>query len=141
MSGPPLADLHEGTLNLLRAHVGQIAVFDADVPAKPPADSHGFVKPYIVVWPFVGNPIDVPLNGIALPPGYLHQTQLTCVGGDVTRCMQALSAARVALQGRRPYLTASPYDEQVTNEPIRVDPDIGPSRHYAPLIFTCTANQ
>ncbi len=119
----------------LNSYDGEI-VDDNDNPTTPPLDTDGRVHPYAVFYPSPGRR---DLRRLAhVPTNVAWSFQVTCVGGDNTRCLWASDQVSGALTGLR--LTV---DGQATGKlaegadtgPMRRDDDVTPARLFVPLLF------
>jgi hypothetical protein len=129
--------LHAGVLEALNA-VPHITGYDGNVPANPPADTDGYVLPYWVLWPSPGiHPAEALSPGCATGPELDWLLQVTCVGGDSIRCLQAVTLVRGALTGLTPATGAGYLRQEPVNTPMQIDRDVTPPRHFLPLFFRC----
>ena len=113
-----------------------LTVFDGEVPSTPPLDGDGAVKPYTVLWGGGGEPLPSSLawkhEDLDLP------FQVTCAGGDLTRCLWALDTARGVLLDQVlivPGRSLGPIRPDGNPGPPRLDDDVEPSRHWVPALF------
>lgn len=124
--------LTDWTLARLRASGGQ--VYDGMLPASPPMQANGEVKPYMSVWT---QPLrehdEQPLSYTT--PETAGDLRITVVGptpGTVRSWSQGVirSLNRVAVPGGGEYRHAPPH------VPITFDTTVAPGRYFQPLTFS-----
>jgi hypothetical protein len=128
------SDLHDVVWGLLEA-VSDVDAYDSEVPATPPLDPDGRVRAYAVLYASPGALSASALDGNQRT--ILGSVQVTCVGGDPSRALKCIDAVRSGLSG---YVTVDGLTRVVRAReddpgPVRVDTDVWPPRHYAPLEF------
>jgi hypothetical protein len=131
---PTSSTLHDVIWERMEA-IADIDVYDAEMPATPPMDPDGRVRAYAVLYTSPGN-----LMASALDGGQrclLGSVQVTCVGGDPSRALGCVDAVRTGLIGSVTVdgLTRVIRAREEDAGPLRVDPNVWPPRHYAPLEF------
>lgn len=130
------AELHAGVVAHLRT-LGNLSVYDGEVPDAPPADpGTGHVYPYVVVWPSAGwtpaeaRTVDGDGHGALEWP-----VQVTVAAGEPGWCLEAVHAVRAALDGLEPAVGAGPLREEPGGPTVRPDRDATPVRFFVPLLF------
>jgi hypothetical protein len=121
-------DFTAGPVNLYRGKV-----------EAPPLDDDGTVHAYAVLYESPGRRSGSRLGSTR---DRVDSTfQVTCVGGDTTRCLWAVDKITTALTGHRleiPTRTRRPRiveDEANAFRNIIEDVDVTPSRFFVPLLF------
>lgn len=126
------ATLHAAARERLDALI-TVTVYDADVPAHPPADEQGRVYPYAVVWPSPGaTPPEAAVDGST---GTDWVVAVTVAAGDVDWCLQTVTVVRRALTGDPIAPGATLVDTTPAARTLLVDRDVAPARFYVPLEF------
>lgn len=105
-------------------------------PGDPYWDPDGRVHAYTVFYPAAGFRSS---NRVGAGLSFLDWSfQVTCVGGDRTRCLWCVDKIRSAFTGRRLTLTggrAGRIRELGNPGPVRIAQDVAPTRAYLPLDF------
>jgi len=138
MSIPSARLLHDAVLAALQAVLDN--VFDGEVPDSPPKDGDQRVQAYVVLYSGAGRAYTEAV--CATPTDLNWPFQITCVGGDETRCLWAIDATRSALTGRRLIVAGASVGlirEDGDLGPIRRDDAVQPPRHYLPLLYRLDA--
>lgn len=121
------------TTTAMPAYVG-------DVPAKPPADTTGRVKPYSVIWPSAGYLPDYARTAggtDAEDSGLEWPVQVTVAAGDPAWCLQAAASVRARMAGAVLVAGAGPLREESASPAMQKDPDVQPPRWFVPLLWRC----
>ena len=107
--------------------------YDGDVDSEPPKDPDGAVHAYLVFYPGAGRSYSDRVSGRG--SRFAWTFQVTCVGGDRTRCLWCVDKVRAALAGQR--ISIGRITELGGNESRMptVDYDTTPRRRYVPLDF------
>jgi hypothetical protein len=116
-----------------------VSVFDGQVPAKVPADSAGFVLPYVAIYAGAGNDLEAERDSTGLvDTGVLDMPfQTTCVGASALTCLAVARDVRRALANHpvgAGFIKPAGFDTQV---PIP-DNQVTPARFYLPLQWRLT---
>lgn len=142
MTGVSRRALTTAVEGMLRAAAPLVGVYVGGVPDTPPADPDGRVHVYAVLWPGPGASTQDRL--VPIVDGLLWTFQITCVGGDITRCMACVDAVTGALTGRTLALAniATGYLRELGDPgPAREDRDARPSRWFVPLTYQLHATR
>jgi hypothetical protein len=126
----------------LRAGAPMVTVYVGEVPDTPPTDPDGRVHVYAVLYPGPGTSTQDRL--VPIVDGLLWTGQVTCVGGDVNRCLACADAVTDALTGRTIYVpgTWAGYMRELGDPgPAREDRDARPSRWFIPLTYQLHATR
>lgn len=131
------ARTHKNAVLALIQAVANLNVFDAEVPETPPLDPDGRVHPYAVMWGDIGTRVN---SSLALDSADMDWPfQVTCVGGDINRCLWAVDKVCAALVDVSPVVAGRsvwPIRQEAAgpDKPIR-DDKVQPPRWYVPLLF------
>lgn len=137
-SAPPRALAFADTILALLNAVEHLNVYDNDVADTPPADPDGKTHPYAVLWSGPGTAQSTRLCGD--PNQLAWGFQVTCAGGDRTRCLWAVDKVRAALTGVRvPDGRGWRLTEVVDEARVLPDRDVTPPRFYVPLVYALPA--
>lgn len=90
--------LAQNVKTFLAAGAPQVNVF-LGAPDAPTLDPDGMVHKYACIWPAPGTRDQDRVVPVA--QGLVWKFQVTCVGGDLTRCLACLDDVDAALTGRR----------------------------------------
>jgi hypothetical protein len=126
----------------LREDAPMVHVYVGAVPDTPPADPDGRVHVYAVLYPGPGTSTQDRL--VPIVDGLLWTGQVTCVGGDVNRCLACADAVADALTGHTfeiPGVTVGYMRELGDPGPAREDRDARPSRWFLPLTYQLHATR
>lgn len=122
--------------------IGNVNSYDGQVPDTPPLDPDGRVHGYLVFYPSAGQRYPSRLG--ARPSSVVWGFQVTCVGGDRTRCLwvadkvtSTLGGLRVDVGDGRVVRVRELSDNQ--NRPVFTDTAVTPTRSYLPLSFALSA--
>jgi hypothetical protein len=130
---PDTAPHHDAILARLNT---AITAYDAEVPPSPPVDPDGRVHPYTVLHMSAGEPV---VDSLAFTQDTLDLPfQVTCVGGDITRCLWAVDKVRGALLGQVlavPGRSLSPIASDGNSGAPRPDEEVTPPRHFLAVLF------
>jgi hypothetical protein len=116
--------------------VANLGVYDVEVPETPPMDADGKVHPYSVLYVGAGNLVR---SSLAAVHDHLDLPfQVTCAGGDATRCLWAVDKVRGALIDQRLTVTGRSLGvirQDGDSGPPRRDDDVTPPRHFTAVLF------
>lgn len=112
-----------------------IDVYDGEPPASPPYDDDGRVHAYAVLYGAGGSLYASSLD--RTQSSLQASFQVTCVGGDMARCLACVDAVRAVLPGP---VTVDGVARRICEieedpGPIRTDFAVWPPRHYVPLEY------
>lgn len=132
---PDILPHHDAILAKLRT-VANLTTYDAEVAAAPPLDLDERVHPYDVLHMTAGEPA---VDSLAFTQNRLDLPfQVTCVGGDVTRCLWAVDQVRGALLGQVLAVAGrslSPISSDGNSGAPQPDKDVTPPRHFTAVLF------
>lgn len=134
--------LAQGVEDVLTLAAPLVNVYLGAVPATPPADPDGRVHVYAVLYPTPGAATQDRL--VPIIDGLTWSFQVTCVGGDPTRCLACVDAVTGALTGRPLALggIATGWLRELGDPgPAREDRDATPSRWFVPLTYQLFATR
>jgi hypothetical protein len=126
----------------LREDAPMVNVYVGAVEPEPPVDPDGRVHVYAVLYPGAGTSTQDRL--VPIVDGLLWTGQVTCVGGDVNRCLACADAVADALTGHTfeiPGVTVGYMRELGDPGPAREDRDARPSRWFLPLTYQLHATR
>ena len=112
--------------------ITNITHYRGRVGDNPPKDSYGAVNAYTVLYPGAGVGYSRRLAR-SVPTNLDWTFQITCVGGDDTRCLWCVDKVRAAFTGAR--LGNRRIRELGESGVIRRDDDVSPPRFFVPLDF------
>lgn len=141
MTAPAVLTIADDVWAVLDA-IADLNTYDGEIldgegrPTSPPNDPDGRCHSYAVYYPAPGRQTLGRLAAVPLNVAWAFQ--VTCAGGDRTRCLWAVDRVTAAFMGRR-FIYADVISGKVTQAadagPVRRDETVKPSRFYLPLLF------
>lgn len=109
-----------------------LTVYVGHVPDTVPADSAGYARPYVAIFPPVGRPPSAARAASGYTSGELDWKPATTVAaGDPSQCLQAARMVTSALDEQ--FVGAGILRRDPSDVPMQFDPAVKPGRHYLPI--------